>query len=112
LITTYGPAVGSFFSDSFGPHGLKRYRWAKLPPDLENELQDILARGGYAKARIGFVGVNSANGWIVISRGGEMYSWGGKLPHELTEALEAGKRDGVRIEVLSLFHSHFGYRVF
>ncbi|KAH8655990.1 hypothetical protein BGZ60DRAFT_417594 [Tricladium varicosporioides] len=106
LKTSYGPTAGSFFADSFTPRGLKRYRWSNLPSDLENELQDLLGNGGYEKARIQDVCMNRDGGWVVVSKDGQRYIWGGNLPHDLVAALLVGKESKIRIDRIFLNHQH------
>ncbi|KAF4628830.1 hypothetical protein G7Y89_g9323 [Cudoniella acicularis] len=108
LRVSYGPASGSFFADSFVPTGLKRYRWANLPADLENAIQEELCVNGYksTKTNINNVAINAVNGWVVQSKGGKKYQSGGELPLELINALAEGAKNGVAINRLFFNHQH------
>jgi len=97
LITSFGPSPGSFFADSFD---LKRYRWANLPADLEDEIQNHICCNRYGK--IFDVAINAMGGWVMQLDRGKQFSWGGRLPDDLTQALSAGKRRKATINV----HDH------
>ncbi len=94
VVLSFGPAPGSFFADDCET----RYRWAKLPLDLEDTLQKIVCLHGYGK--ISDVAINGAGGWVVQLDGAD-YELGGQLPDRLREALETGKKRKAHIEVLS-----------
>lgn len=85
LLLSLGPSSGAFFADAFR---LKRYRWHHLPSDLEGEIQAELGRKKYGS--IYDVALNSLGGWVLQLKKGKMYLWGGMLPGELEQALEAG----------------------
>lgn len=92
LNVSFGPRAGSFFADACE---LKRYRWRNLPAGLENEIQRLLSttsfwkKSGYGK--IYEVAINASEGWVLLQKKGEKYTWGGTLPVELEEALQHGK---------------------
>ncbi len=96
LITSFGPSSSSFFADAFR---IKRYRWANLPADLENEIQKQAFCSKYGK--IYDVAINAAGGWIMQLDRGVKFLWGGPLPEELRLALLNGKQRRTTISVIS-----------
>ncbi|PVH76088.1 hypothetical protein DL98DRAFT_300969 [Cadophora sp. DSE1049] len=50
------------------------------------------------------VAMNASNGWVLLSKKGEKYEWGGDLPPELTRALEFGIERKAAISRIFLNH--------
>lgn len=94
LLLSLGPAPGSFFADL---SSLKRYRWANLPPDLEDVIQEEVCRSGYGT--IFDVAINAAGGWVVQFREGKTYKYNGAIPEKLREALSIGQKQKLQIQV-------------
>jgi hypothetical protein len=80
LITSFGPAAGSFFAEGWRPR-LKRYAWENLPPDLNRKLQELKYGG------IWDVALNASNGWVLQLDEGRQWIYGGSLHPELARAL-------------------------
>jgi len=81
---------------------LKRYRWNNLPPDLENEIQEIICSNKWVKegkGKIWDVAINAKGGWVMLLDQGKDWKMGGELPRALQHALEEGKKNGVSIAV-------------
>ena len=96
VLLSLGPAPGSFFADDG-----TRYRWANLPSDLEDLIQEIICRHGYGK--ISDVTINAAGGWVIQWKkgwAGIVYEWGGQLPQRLETALCDGKQGNESINVI------------
>lgn len=98
---TFGPRPGSYFADVCE---LKEYRWANLPVSLEEKLQSLMtrsasmfSRGTYGK--IFDVAINASEGWVLLSRKGQKYEWGGELPADLIRALYSGVERKAAISV-------------
>lgn len=98
LIASFGPRPGSFFADAFR---LNRYRWSKLPADLEDEIQKHVSLSGYGNQKtwqdnkIHDVAINCTGGWIMQLKRGTRFLWSqGErgLPAELQSALAEGER--------------------
>ncbi|RDL32092.1 uncharacterized protein BP5553_09494 [Venustampulla echinocandica] len=107
LNVSFGPRPGSFFADACE---LKRYRWRNLPAGLENEIQRLLSSASFWK-RTGYgkiydVAMNASEGWVLLQKKGEKYTWGGILPEELKEALQQGKDRKAPISRIFLNHQH------
>ena len=91
-----GPAGGAFFADAYRQ---KRYRWANLPVDLEETVQDVIvAAKGYGS--IHRVAMNAAGGWVLLLAKGKKYLWGGELPVELVTTLAMGSKKAYQIHVM------------
>ncbi|KAF2117455.1 hypothetical protein BDV96DRAFT_26307 [Lophiotrema nucula] len=101
LLLSLGPGSGAFFADAYR---LKRYRWHNLPTDLEGEIQTELGHKKYGT--IYDVALNSAGGWILQLKKGKNYKWGGTLPDELEQALEAGAERKATVKHLYLNHQN------
>jgi hypothetical protein len=95
------------FADAIKLH---RYRWANLPIDLNNAIQDELNLRGYGK--ISDVAMNATGGWVMHFREEDavgrwlrgrkqsaQFRWGGELPDELKKALEQGRDRRAKIRV-------------
>lgn len=104
-----GPQPGSFFADV---KKLQRYRWDRVPRDLNNALQDELAKEGYGK--ISNVAMNATGGWVMHFREepvmgrlfkgrkrASQFCWGGEaaLPKTLVAALQLGHDRRAKISV-------------
>jgi hypothetical protein len=81
LITSFGPAAGSFFADAWKPK-LKCYRWENLPADLNRKLQELRKYGS-----IWDVALNASNGWVLQLDKGKQWVYGGPLHRDLERAL-------------------------
>jgi hypothetical protein len=99
LIISFGGESGSFFADAFR---LKRYRWNKLPIDLEDEIQKEVCRNGYGK--IYDVAMNAVGGWVMQLNKGARFRWGGQLPEDLKQALQRGSQRKATISVMLSNH--------
>ena len=95
MILTFGPDSGSFFADAFS---LKRYRWANLPAELENAIQKNMSTNGYGK--IHDISINSHGGWVMQTKEGAQFQWGGRLPKMLEQALSKGSDRRASIAVM------------
>lgn len=101
LAVSFGPAPGAFFASA--PR-LRRYRWANLPPELDDILQDHVCRNGYGdeKKRIKSICMNSRGGWVVQVGRNNQVLLGGTLPLELENVLRSTlERGGPSVEVRS-----------
>lgn len=102
---TFGPRPGSFFADACE---MREYRWANLPWSLEEKLQSLMTgsarffrRGTYG--RIFDVVINASEGWVLLSKKGTKYEWGGDLPPDLTRALGSGVERRAAVSVSLTF---------
>ncbi|KAH7413515.1 hypothetical protein BKA64DRAFT_661166 [Cadophora sp. MPI-SDFR-AT-0126] len=105
---TFGPRPGSFFADMCE---LKEYRWSSLPWSLEEKLQSLMTRGARLFRRgtygkIFDVAINASGGWVLLSKKGGKYEWGGDLPVELTRALEFGVERKAAVSRIFLNHQN------
>jgi hypothetical protein len=109
LKLSLGPQPGSFFADV---KKLRLYRWEKVPRDLNNAIQDELAKRGYGK--ISNVVMNATGGWVMYfheeaslgrlfksRKRAAQFCWGGEaaLPKVLVTALQCGRERGAKIRV-------------
>jgi hypothetical protein len=94
LLLSLGPAPGSFFAES---RHLKRYRWANLPSDLEDAIQEEVCRNGHGN--IYDVAINADEGWVLQFKEGKTYAWGGILPPQLADVLSIGLKNKKQIRV-------------
>ncbi|KAF2648285.1 hypothetical protein K491DRAFT_784188 [Lophiostoma macrostomum CBS 122681] len=101
LLLSLGPGPGAFFADAFR---LKRYRWHNLPADLEGEIQTELGHKKYGS--IYDVALNSIGGWVLQTKKGKKYNWGGILSTSLEQALTAGQARKAIIKHLYLNHQN------
>jgi hypothetical protein len=101
LLLSLGPTPGSFFAES---RSLKRYRWANLPSDLEDRIQEEVCRNGHGT--IYDVAINALGGWVIQFHEGKTYAWGGILPRHLEDALSIGAKDKIQLKVCIDVHSN------
>ena len=94
VLLSLGPNPGSFFAHI---GSLKRYRWANLPKELENIIQEELSCKNYGT--IHDVAINAAGGWVIQFDEGRRYRMGGDLPAPLNNALSIGKKKKTQLRV-------------
>jgi hypothetical protein len=94
VLLSLGPNPGSFFAHI---GSLKRYRWANLPKELENIIQEEVSRKKYGS--IHDVAINAAGGWVIQFDEGRRYHMGGDLPAPLKNALSIGTEKKTQLRV-------------
>lgn len=99
MIPSFGPRPGNMFVDAYS---LKRYKWANLPEELDDEIQRIYSVKGYDKGVIHELTMNATGGWVMLLDEGKRFSFGGELPFDLRIILQdtqKSKREMPKLDV-------------